>query len=270
MGNDVFKVPSFSVQNKVYLVDMNISLCQCTKGENGAPCKHQYVLWSRKFSCASNSFLPVFSALDRKRYAEIAVGESAPLFYYEGLQDRILAIDEVEKSDENMEVLENDLISQTNRLENTTDDGSDSSTSSINDAGRALDKAFQYLKSKLRENDPDPSLLSGAMKFSKRLLNCHQYTISVAENLDVNHKNELNEIPVVNDPDEHQMVQDETLQARIDEGNHKPQGLDMLQIIELNTFTSTSNISAAHLKTEHDMLFSTLFDTPNDNLDMVM
>ena len=170
LGNDVFEVPSFSVQNKVYLVDMNISLCQCTKGENGAPCKHQYVLWSRKFSCASNSFLPVFSALDRKRYAEIAVGGSAPLFYYEGLRDRILAIDEVEKSDENMEVLENDPISQTDRLENTTDDDSDSSTSLFNDSERALDKAFQYLKSKLKENDPDPSLLSGAMKFSKHLL----------------------------------------------------------------------------------------------------
>ena len=60
LGNEIFSVPSFSNEGQTYLVDMNVSRCQCIQGQNGAPCKHQFLLWSLNFSSVSLNFMPVF------------------------------------------------------------------------------------------------------------------------------------------------------------------------------------------------------------------
>ena len=46
-----------------------------------------------KVSDAIN-FLPVFSKEQRKMYAEIAIGSTLPLHFYEGLHDQVLALPE--------------------------------------------------------------------------------------------------------------------------------------------------------------------------------
>ena len=98
VDENMFLVPSFTTQGTQYLVDMNTGICQCKIGMNGSPCKHQYILWAHKLADAIN-FLPVFSKEQRQLYAQIAIGMSLPLEYYEGLHDQVLSLpDPVEQS----------------------------------------------------------------------------------------------------------------------------------------------------------------------------
>ena len=84
VDENVFLVPSFTTQGKQYQVDINTGICQCKISMNGSPCKHQYILWAHKLANAVN-FLPVFSKEQRQLYAQIAIGMSLSLEYYEGL-----------------------------------------------------------------------------------------------------------------------------------------------------------------------------------------
>jgi hypothetical protein len=86
VGDKIFLVPSITTEGIQYLVDMNTGICQCKSGMNGLPCKHQYILWAHKLADTVN-FLPVFSKEQRQLYAQIAIGMSLPLQYYEGLHD---------------------------------------------------------------------------------------------------------------------------------------------------------------------------------------
>ena len=91
VGTNMFLVLSLSEESVQYLVDMNSGFCQCKVGINGSPCKHQYILWVNHLSAAVN-FLPVFSKEQRKMYAEIAIGATLPLHFYEGLHDQLLLL----------------------------------------------------------------------------------------------------------------------------------------------------------------------------------
>jgi hypothetical protein len=97
VGTNMFLVPSLSEECVQYLVDMNTGFCQCKVGVNGSPCKHQYILWANHLSAAVN-FLPVFSKGQRKLYAEIAIGATLPLHYYEGLHDQLLLLPAADQS----------------------------------------------------------------------------------------------------------------------------------------------------------------------------
>ena len=89
VGNEIFKVPSFTSPNVEYLVDMSLSQCECPIGINGAPCKHQYSLWLKHWSTMSSSFLPIFNGEERQEFAKLAVGLSGPDCLYERIRDRI-------------------------------------------------------------------------------------------------------------------------------------------------------------------------------------
>ena len=93
VGDNFYLVPSVSEEGVHYLVDMSTGICECKTGENGAPCKHQYILCVNKVSDAVN-FLPVFSKEQRQMYAEIAIGSTLSIHYYEGLHDQVLALPE--------------------------------------------------------------------------------------------------------------------------------------------------------------------------------
>ena len=54
----------------------------------GQLCKHQYLLWVSNFENATN-FLPFLSAHERQKYAEIAIGNSLPSNFYEGIHDSV-------------------------------------------------------------------------------------------------------------------------------------------------------------------------------------
>ena len=60
---------------------MEIGRRECSVEIDGLPCWLQFILWSRGFSCCPN-FLPRFDNIQRKRFAEIAIGSSlADPFY---------------------------------------------------------------------------------------------------------------------------------------------------------------------------------------------
>ena len=89
LGNDVFVVPSLTAETQHYLVDMTSGVCSCHMGSDGSPCKHQYVLWANGLSNNGN-FLPIFNKAERQRFANIALGETMPIEFYEGLHERVL------------------------------------------------------------------------------------------------------------------------------------------------------------------------------------
>ena len=91
VSDNIFLMPSMSDEGVQYLVDMNTGICQCKIGINGSPCKHQYILWVNKL-CVAVNFLPVFSREQRQMYAEVAIGSTLPLHFYEGLHDQVLAL----------------------------------------------------------------------------------------------------------------------------------------------------------------------------------
>ena len=83
-GNNLYRVPSRSEEEKYYTVDMTVGICECFVGRDGSPCAHQYVLWSENVSDSVN-FIPYFSKEERQRFARIAMGTALPLSYYENL-----------------------------------------------------------------------------------------------------------------------------------------------------------------------------------------
>ncbi len=168
LGNETFKVPSFSNPDLEYLVDMNLGRCECPKGINGAPCKHQYLLWIKQFSAVSKIFLPFFNAKERQEFAKLAVGVSGPDELYEGIRDRIHATNVTDKNvtetAESTHQEERDTFDEVNDTEFEID--STISQSRKHQASEALDDAFRIIKEKLHT---DPNLISGAIKFAERV-----------------------------------------------------------------------------------------------------
>lgn len=73
LGSGIYQVQSESDPEKMYEVDLNIGICTCTKGNNGAICKHQV-------ACANHGMtvLPqmlVLNSSSRHRLAVLALGE---------------------------------------------------------------------------------------------------------------------------------------------------------------------------------------------------
>ena len=163
-SNNIFTVPSVNSPSECYLVDLSANTCACLIGANGAPCKHQYVLWVLNKGNEHN-FLPVFSKLERKRFAEIAIGDSLPDEFYESLHENTLVLDSV-VNDQNISF--DNTLTETGPLiledqMEKTDREETKRTIAIN----ALDEAFANLRSKIESGDC--SLLDGIDKFNCRL-----------------------------------------------------------------------------------------------------
>ena len=92
IAEGVFMINSTTKDDISYHVDTNIGICECFVGQTGSVCKHQYTLWIH-YKAGATNFLPMqigsLSALERKKYAEIAIGSSLPVEYYEGVHDRL-------------------------------------------------------------------------------------------------------------------------------------------------------------------------------------
>ena len=76
IGPNLLKVPSEdSESDKEYIVDTVLGKCECMVGSNGAPCKHQYVVWA-SLKKANPNFMPFFCKEDRMKFGEIAIGNA--------------------------------------------------------------------------------------------------------------------------------------------------------------------------------------------------
>ena len=56
-----------------YLVDMELGICSCSTGSNGAACKHQAAI-AKKFQIACLNIAPMYSKEARHTFAIIARG----------------------------------------------------------------------------------------------------------------------------------------------------------------------------------------------------
>ena len=59
-----------------YLVDMDIGVCSCSRGCNGAACKHQVAV-AKAFSICPVNLAPYYSKEARKMFADLAIGGGA-------------------------------------------------------------------------------------------------------------------------------------------------------------------------------------------------
>ena len=164
-GNNTFTVPSATSAGECYLVDLSADTCDCSVGANGAPCKHQYVLWALNKGSGHN-FLPVFSKVDRKRFAEIAIGASLPDQFYDNLHENTLAFDTIEdEADMLLKVYQSDTETRVTLEDQLDKTGKEEPKRTM--ALNALDEAFTNLRSKVESGDS--SLLDGTIKFNCRL-----------------------------------------------------------------------------------------------------
>ena len=74
---DLYEVPSATVPDVVYLVDMAVGCCGCHKGNTGGPCKHQAAVM-QTFNVASWNFLPVTDPDMRRTFYIVATGDTNP------------------------------------------------------------------------------------------------------------------------------------------------------------------------------------------------
>ena len=155
---------------------MNSGYCECTVGLNGSACKHQYILWLNKKASGCN-FIPIFSKTDRKNFAEIAIGKSMPLNFYEGLHDQVMMNPSTEVV-EFSEIAVETTPSQVARVPDTFDNlDFDSGLMrrrskpldlvTEEEAVTALTDAFQCLRVRIDEHDQN--FLRGIMTFSHRV-----------------------------------------------------------------------------------------------------
>jgi len=65
-----------------------MDMLNCTRGvgRNGAPCKHQYIIWLH-LQKQGSAFLPYLSATELREYSFLAIGDYLPDNYYKGLHE---------------------------------------------------------------------------------------------------------------------------------------------------------------------------------------
>ena len=176
-GHNVFSVPSAKKDHTSYLVDMEAGTCICPVGINGAPCKHQYILWILGKGACRN-FLPLFSPEDRKKYAEIAIGMSLPIEAYAGLHDHNSSVTSA-NTDDGPTCLNTDAEKRDIEGRETTN--SHDTSVQVDEATDALTDFYDFVLKKLPHIDS--SYLNGLLKLTKKVKNMTDSNVSSAFHL---------------------------------------------------------------------------------------
>lgn len=146
---------------------MSSGICECFVGSNGAPCKHQFILWAKRRSLSGN-FIPVNDPQKRKALAELAIGETLDIPMYEGLHDRLIS----------REAIDSIIDDETINLQSVGNESSDDveppkkrlRTIDIitkDEAEEAISDSMKFLLSAV--NEDNQSLMRGILKFKDRL-----------------------------------------------------------------------------------------------------
>ena len=170
IGESLFKMPSITTVGVTYIVDMKIGICECNVRQNGDVCKHQYILWAFG-KAASTNFLPYLSPLERKRYAEIAIGSSMETERYEGIHDRIM---DTFNTSENITDKRGICYDETFSIENSHDIPTPDFRRTVE--GMTIDQCKEELKQTidiitgcLDFNSENYNLMTGVMKFCQHV-----------------------------------------------------------------------------------------------------
>jgi hypothetical protein len=156
---------------------MSLGVCSCPQGKDGAPCKHQYLIWAANLAICTN-FVPISNPDERQKLAEIALGKTLPLSYYTSLRgQRYFATDMYGKdrqhtADHNDETPVTTCASELDSMPmdktDTAGTSSNNQTGMVSDAVHSLQSACSALKGIL-ESCQDSKLSEATLKFSERL-----------------------------------------------------------------------------------------------------
>ena len=161
--------PSETLPGTEYMVDTFLGAYKCAVGKGGAPCKHQYDIWSSQKNSNPN-FMPFFSQEERQRFTVIAIGASLLKSWFDPLHtpDNLGQIDisinesisiDLQISSENSEVTHNNINEDSSNFQ----DAELQKQQSI----RNLEEAFDTLRA-LIENGNN-LIMDGVRRFNCRL-----------------------------------------------------------------------------------------------------
>ena len=165
---NIFVVPSKSNEGKTYVVDMKVGLCQCKVGSNGSPCAHQYLLWAYNFIPTPN-FFPMFNQEERKRFAEIAIGDSLETHFYEPLSANKVKVLPVTSNFEYLDDLTKTVSEEVTKKRETTKNAAETDKKIHDEVQSELEDIYQLLGKQIATGDQD--MCKAVIKFSKRLKN---------------------------------------------------------------------------------------------------
>ena len=148
--------------------------CAAVRGKDGAPCKHQYLIWAANIATCIN-FVPISNPDERQKIAAIALGNTLPLSYYTSLRgqsndtDTYDAVDPQQAADHADRIAMTTCNSQLNLTTDTCDavDGGDQ-VQLVNNAVYSVQNACSVLTGML-QSCQDSKLSEAALKFSERL-----------------------------------------------------------------------------------------------------
>ena len=155
-------------------MDMSLEVCSCYRGKDGAPCKHQYLIWAANIASCVN-FVPISDADERQKLAAIALGCSLPLSYYTSLRGkRSETHDDVDGGVSQQFVANTDEISITTSQMNLTLNSSNTSDGEdkaklVSNAVSSVQNACSVLTDMLQSSQ-DAKISEAALRFSKRLI----------------------------------------------------------------------------------------------------
>lgn len=178
LGGKMYSVPSSSKPLISHIVDMGLGLCACHVGMNGAPCKHQYLLWLNKVSTSPN-FLPYFSPAERRRFAEMATGRALALEMYEGIHDRTGNSGSILDTADAADSVNVDLDGSTHPEESDVPSSLASTSEDRSQSARqALETAFKTLEAHI--DTADVSFHNGLIKFAEQTVKLNPSQLSTA------------------------------------------------------------------------------------------
>jgi hypothetical protein len=147
---------------------MSLGVCSCPQGKDGAPCKHQYLIWAANLAICTN-FVPISNPDERQKLAEIALGKTLPLSYF---ATDMYGKDRQHTADHNDETPVTTCASELDSMPmdktDTAGTSSNNQTGMVSDAVHSLQSACSALKGIL-ESCQDSKLSEATLKFSERL-----------------------------------------------------------------------------------------------------
>ncbi|XP_066926380.1 uncharacterized protein [Clytia hemisphaerica] len=184
-ADDLYVVPSFTNPELSYLVDMNIGLCACEVGQNGTPCKHQYIIWTRIGK--SQNFIPYLDTENRKQCSYIAIGKVLEDELYESIHQPVQSGFEERAGDislDNSLGLDAKAILETERNADKQVDARRSvEHTSFMDGEQAVNDISRLFSEVLEDNKTNTQLIQGILKFRNRLEKYKKQTSKLTSSL---------------------------------------------------------------------------------------
>ncbi|XP_078702577.1 uncharacterized protein LOC144928219 [Branchiostoma floridae x Branchiostoma belcheri] len=171
--NQVFRISSGSRPGQSHTVDMTVGVCSCAVGQDGSPCRHQYVLWAAgKAHCVN--FVSVTNSEERQKLARVAIGEALPLHFYNSLRtvnqlQSIPSTSGIVNDNEFPTVMVETQV-ETQVETHVCEEQELADDSCIDRAASLLNESCVRLGDKLKSTN-DRNLAAAIIKFSKRMAN---------------------------------------------------------------------------------------------------